>query len=87
MRPQVMEFNGQWILPNAAPIPITLNNGYRMPGWFDIKSLGDVNLKEDEEGMMKSVELVHKVIDEEIGAGIPADQIVVGGFSQGMTLK
>lgn len=55
----------------------------RMPGWFDITSLTDVMARQDEEGMLKSVHIVHKLITEEVDAGISADKIIVGGFSQG----
>ena len=54
-----------------------------MPAWFDIHTLTDVMARQDEEGMLKSVHLVHKLITEEVDAGIPSDKIVVGGFSQG----
>jgi predicted esterase len=55
-----------------------------MPGWFDITSLGeDIMARQDEEGMLKSVNLVHKLITEEVDAGIPSQNIIVGGFSQG----
>jgi len=55
----------------------------RMPGWFDIKSISDVMARQDEDGMLKSVQLVNKLIAKEVDAGIPSDKIVVGGFSQG----
>jgi predicted esterase len=55
-----------------------------MPGWFDIRSLGDIMARQDEDGMLKSVNLVHKLITEEVDSGIPADRIIVGGFSQGV---
>jgi len=55
-----------------------------MPGWFDILSLGHVMTKQDEDGILKSVNLVHKLITEEVDAGIPSDRVVVGGFSQGV---
>ena len=58
-----------------------------MPGWFDIKSLSDVMARQDEEGMLKSVDLVHKLITEEVDAGISSDKIVVGGFSQGNVFR
>lgn len=54
-----------------------------MPGWFDILTLGDVLARQDEDGMLKSVNLLHRLITEEVDAGIPADRIIVGGFSQG----
>jgi lysophospholipase I len=54
-----------------------------MPGWFDIHSLHNVVGAEDEDGLLKSVNLVHKLITEEVDAGIPPERIIVGGFSQG----
>jgi lysophospholipase-1 len=58
--------------------------GQRMPGWFDITSLQNVIGNEDEDGLLKSVNLVHKLITEEVDGGIPSDRIILGGFSQGM---
>jgi predicted esterase len=77
----------QWIFPNAPSLPITLNRGMRMPAWFDTLTLDDVMAREDEEGMLKSVQLVHRLITEEVDAGIPSDRIIVGGFSQGNSLS
>lgn len=37
------------ICPTARTMPVTLNAGFRMPSWFDLKSL-DVGGPEDEEG-------------------------------------
>jgi predicted esterase len=54
-----------------------------MPGWFDVTSLGDVLAHQDEEGILKTVNMVHKLITEEVDSGIPSDKIIVGGFSQG----
>jgi predicted esterase len=47
------------------------------------KSFADISMAEDEEGIMKSVRLVHSIIDEQIDKGIASERIVVGGFSQG----
>lgn len=55
-----------------------------MPGWYDIKNLGDLASRdEDEEGIVKSRDYFHSLIDSEIAKGIPANRIVIGGFSQG----
>ena len=37
------------VCPTAPIMPVTLNAGYRMPSWFDLKSL-DIGGPEDEEG-------------------------------------
>ena len=58
-----------------------------MPAWFDILSLDDVMARQDEQGMLTSVQLVHRLITEEVDAGVPSDRIIVGGFSQGISLS
>lgn len=59
--------------------------GMRMPGWFDLTSLDDLtdSQYDDEQGLIKSVEAVDKLVQAEIDSGIPENKIVVGGFSQG----
>lgn len=37
------------VCPTADTIPVTLNAGFRMPSWFDLKAL-DASGPEDEEG-------------------------------------
>jgi len=56
-----------------------------MPGWFDLSSLDDLtdSQYDDEQGLLKSVEAVDKLVQAEIDSGIPENKIVVGGFSQG----
>lgn len=74
----------KFIFPNAPNIPITLNMGMRMPGWYDIADLGQLaNRSEDEAGIVRSQKVFHTLIEDEINAGIPTERIVLGGFSQG----
>jgi predicted esterase len=55
-----------------------------MPGWYDIKSLSTLDDRdEDEKGIVDSQKYFHTLIDQEVAKGIPAERIVVGGFSQG----
>lgn len=55
-----------------------------MPGWYDIKSLSTLDdREEDEQGITKSRDYFHNLIDQEVAKGIPADRVVIGGFSQG----
>ncbi|KAF1996228.1 Phospholipase/carboxylesterase [Amniculicola lignicola CBS 123094] len=73
-----------FVFPNAPNIPITLNGGMKMPGWYDIKSLGDLASREaDETGILRSRDYIHSLIDAEVAKGIPTTRVVVGGFSQG----
>lgn len=74
----------KFIFPNAPQIPITVNMGMRMPGWYDIADFGELaNRTDDEAGIIKSQLVFHSLIAEEVKAGIPTERIVLGGFSQG----
>lgn len=66
-------------------IPVSLNNGFKMPAWFDIKGL-DISATEDVEGIKKATTYVHTLIEKEISEGIPSERIMIGGFSQGGAL-
>ncbi|KAF2465912.1 Phospholipase/carboxylesterase [Lindgomyces ingoldianus] len=74
----------KFVFPSAPMIPITCNGRMRMPGWYDIISLTDIaGREEDEAGITQSRDYFHSLIDAEIANGIPADRVVIGGFSQG----
>jgi lysophospholipase-1 len=80
----------KWILPHAPQIPISVNGGMLMPGWFDIKALGYTvedavagRVAEDTTGILQSQAYLHSLIQEEVSAGIPSERVVLGGFSQG----
>ena len=75
----------KWVFPNAGARPITLNGGMSMPAWADIIGLSP-EAPEDEEGTMAARDLIHSLIADEVRAGVPANRIVVGGFSQGAAM-
>ena len=75
----------KFLLPNAPSRPVTINMGASMPAWADIKGLTP-DAPEDEEGTMKTQKYIHDLIAEEVKNGIPADRIMVGGFSQGAAM-
>lgn len=56
------------ICPTAPTIPVTLNAGFRMPSWFDLKTL-DIGGPEDEEGIKRAAKNVHELIQSEIQVG------------------
>lgn len=70
------------ICPTAKTMPVTLNSGFQMPSWFDLKSL-EIHGDEDEEGIKRATANVHAMIQSEIQDGIPSNRIILGGFSQG----
>ncbi|KAF0757869.1 acyl-protein thioesterase 1-like [Aphis craccivora] len=74
------------ICPSASPMPVSLNQGFRMPSWFDLFTL-DESGPEDENGIKEAAKLVHSIIDREIEtSNIPSSRIALGGFSQGGAL-
>ncbi|KAF9132866.1 hypothetical protein BGW39_011159 [Mortierella sp. 14UC] len=78
----------KFIFPNAPALPITANGGMLTPAWYDIKSLSAIERTEDEEGLLRSRQQVMELIREEVDRNnIPADRIVLGGFSQGCVLS
>lgn len=73
----------RYIFPHAPSIPITINNGYVMPAWFDIIEPGEVKAKINIQQLLMSVSAVHKLIDRELERGVESDRILLAGFSQG----
>lgn len=78
----------KFILPTAPVRPITLNGGYPMPGWYDIKSLSADRAKESCDGIADSQATILKFIADETAAGegkpgLAASRIALAGFSQG----
>ncbi len=74
--------NIRFIFPHAPMMPVTINQGFVMRAWFDIRT-ADISAEPDEKGIRASAELVSEIIDEQIAAGIKSERIVLAGFSQG----
>lgn len=72
----------RWVFPHAPIRPVTLNGGMPMRAWFDIIGL-DRRSEEDELGIRESAEAVRALVEREKERGIPAERIVLAGFSQG----
>ncbi len=75
----------RFIFPHAPELPVTLNLGQTMPAWYDLYSF-DFDGPDDEAGLKRSQADVERFIDREIGRGVPANRIVLAGFSQGGAL-
>jgi phospholipase/carboxylesterase len=73
----------RFVFPNAPVMPVTINNGYRMRAWYDILGPGS---PEDEAGLRRSMSDLEELLEREKQRGIPADRIVLAGFSQGCAL-
>ncbi len=72
----------RFVFPHAPMRPVTINGGVTMRAWYDILSL-DRNGPQDEQGIRNSAAMLVALIEREHERGIPYDQIVVAGFSQG----
>lgn len=72
----------RFIFPHAPMLPVTINGGYVMPAWYDVKSL-DLSQKEDTAGIRNSQQQLETLIRRELERGIPSTRIVLAGFSQG----
>uniref|UniRef100_A0A8C0CEY2 palmitoyl-protein hydrolase n=1 Tax=Balaenoptera musculus TaxID=9771 RepID=A0A8C0CEY2_BALMU len=76
----------KYTCPHAPRTPATLNMKMVMPSWFDLMGLSP-DAPEDEAGIKKAAESIKTLIEHEMKNGIPANQIVLGGFSQGGALS
>ncbi len=72
----------RFIFPHGPTRAVTVNQGMRMPAWFDVYDL-DFLSKEDEVGIVASEKQIQHLIEQEKAEGVPTDRIVLGGFSQG----
>ncbi len=68
----------RFIFPHAPMRPVTINQGMRMRAWYDILQLGGG--PEDEAGLRASQKITEELIRAQ---GLPANKIVLAGFSQG----
>ncbi|HEY8538646.1 MAG TPA: dienelactone hydrolase family protein [Steroidobacteraceae bacterium] len=75
-------FAVRFIFPHAPMRPVTINNGFVMRAWYDIKGF-DATVREDEDGVRESERIVRNYIAEQRARGIAAERIVIAGFSQG----
>ncbi|HEX5044957.1 MAG TPA: alpha/beta fold hydrolase [Candidatus Polarisedimenticolaceae bacterium] len=72
----------RFVFPHAPSRPVTVNGGMVMPAWYDIRGL-DLGQNPDAHGIESSSRLIRTLLEREVERGIPAERIVLGGFSQG----
>lgn len=72
----------RFVFPHAPVRAVTLNQGFRMRAWYDIRELS-AGSSEDEAGILESAALIEALIGREAAAGVPMDRVVLAGFSQG----
>lgn len=72
----------RFVFPHAPERPVTVNGGLPMRAWYDIASF-DLLARQDEVGIRASIAAVDALIARENQRGVPAERIVLAGFSQG----
>ena len=72
----------RFVFPHAPLRPVTVNQGHVMRAWYDIRALAGVR-REDEAGVRQSARQIESLIARERQRGIPAERLVLAGFSQG----
>jgi phospholipase/carboxylesterase len=75
----------RFIFPHAPVQPITINGGMAMRAWYDIRVPTIVHA-EDEQGIYASEQSIVALINRENSRGVPSQNIVLAGFSQGSAM-
>jgi phospholipase/carboxylesterase len=73
----------RFIFPAAPLRQVTINQGLRMPAWYDILSLDDPPLREEESHVREVATQIGALVERERARGLRSQDIVLAGFSQG----
>jgi phospholipase/carboxylesterase len=72
----------RFVFPHAPVRAVTINQGWRMPAWYDIQAISAEG-PQDAAGIAESATRIADYLRRERADGIAADHIVLAGFSQG----
>tara|TARA_R110002110_G_scaffold65206_4_gene180021 strand:- start:105673 stop:106353 length:681 start_codon:yes stop_codon:yes gene_type:complete len=72
----------RFIFPHAPHQAVTINGGAHMPAWYDISHV-ELDKRQDAVGILQSESWLIDLIVHEQEQGIPANKIIIMGFSQG----
>ena len=72
----------RFVLPQAPTLLVTINGGYAMPSWYDIKAMSPARAI-DRDQLEASADRIIELIESERASGIDASRIFLAGFSQG----
>lgn len=75
----------RYVFPHAPMMPVTINDGFVMRAWYDIRT-ADLANREDEQTIRASQKAVEALIERESQRGIPRARMVLAGFSQGAAI-
>ncbi len=72
----------RFVFPHAPVRPVTINGGMPMRAWYDILGM-QIDRDQDRAGIHQSLAQVDALLDDQIERGVPAEQLILAGFSQG----
>jgi phospholipase/carboxylesterase len=72
----------RFVLPQAPTRAVTVNGGYEMPSWYDIKAMSPARAI-DRDQLEGSAQRVLTLIEAQRDSGIDPARIFLAGFSQG----
>jgi len=72
----------RFVFPHAEVRPVTINAGYSMRAWYDIRELSPAG-RDDEAGLAGARDRIERYVERERAGGIAARRIMLAGFSQG----
>ncbi|MFO1324027.1 MAG: alpha/beta hydrolase-fold protein [Burkholderiales bacterium] len=72
----------RFLFPHAPTMPVSINNGYVMRAWYDIRE-ADFNARADLAGVRRSQAQLEALVAREKARGVSDARIVLAGFSQG----
>jgi phospholipase/carboxylesterase len=75
----------RFVFPHAPSMPVTINGGYVMPAWYDIRGT-DLTTQQDVVGIRHSEQAICALLEQQMALGVPASHIVLAGFSQGCAM-
>ena len=81
--PHMMLPSVRFVFPQAIDRAVTINGGVEMPAWFDIRSLVDSPTRESQLDIVHSTQQLEELIAAQNADGIPSQNIILIGFSQG----
>lgn len=73
----------RFVFPHAPMRAVTINGGYVMRAWYDVVSVDFSPGREETDGVRQSTAQIEALLARENERGIPAERIVLAGFSQG----
>ena len=83
--PDYLQFKGykvRFLFPHAPRRPVTINQGFVMPAWYDIASL-EIEQKKDYVGMAATLQSLESLLVKQYAADFRPERTILAGFSQG----